>query len=438
MHILKRITALLMVLVILLSIPVNVRAEGESGDELIRKILNYFQYYQWDAQTDYELLLDQMARQDPQLANTWSGILDFWIRLNRDMDVHQPVLPDGLPEDDSLCIAVLGYYLKPDGKMRDELYERLYVALESAQKYPNSYILCTGGSTASENRKVSEASQMAKWLIKKGIAEERIIVEEQAYSTIENAQYGCKLLYRDYPQVKALAVITSDYHIYRGSLYFNTQAALDAHDLGVEPMTVLAAATCRIKPNAPSDIDTQVEGMSILTDLDVEDMEKPKLSTLTGIEVSGTTQYELGDDLDLTVSEVYSSGYSREVTQGITYSGFDFNQSGVQTVTATYRNGDIVETASIDIEIIIPAGATVPSVPLPTEEPVVEQVYEETEPAPDIAAATEEESPGLDLHTSLIIAAVCVLLLIVLLYLKHRQAKKRRRRRRPRPVIKLD
>ena len=425
MHFSKKTTLLSLVLSLLLFLPVNVRAAQESTDELIRSIINYFQYYQWDAGTDYERLLSQMEQQDPALAQTWSSILDFWIRLNRDMEVHNEVLPDGLPEDDSLCIAVMGYYLKSDGGMRDELYERLRVTLASAEKYPNAYILCTGGGTASENKKVTEASQMAKWLIRQGISEDRIIVEKQARSTIDNAQYGCELLYRDYPQVKSLAVITSDYHIFRSCLYFNTQAALDAYDLNTEPMNVLASATCRIKPNAPSDIETQVEGMSILTNLDVEELDKPSLSRLERIDVGGTTIYNPGEELDLIVSAVYSSGYSREVTGDITYSGFDFEKAGTQTVTVTYQEGDIRKTAAIDVEIL-PPPTEAPTNPLPAE-----AAPAETAP---LSEAPEKSPAGMALP--LLIAGICAVLLMVLLFLKSRQAKKRRRR--PKPTIDLN
>ena len=190
MHILKRFITLFLAFTLLLTLPVSVHAEQESTNALIRKILNYFQYYQEDAGLDYELLLGQIARQDPALAKTWSEILDFWMQVNGDMEFHKEVLPDGLPEDDTLCIAVMGYQLNSDGSMRDELYERLHVTLASAEKYPNAYILCTGGGTASKKEKVTEAGQMAKWLIKKGISEDRIIVEDNALSTIENGKYG--------------------------------------------------------------------------------------------------------------------------------------------------------------------------------------------------------------------------------------------------------
>ena len=41
--------------------------------------------------------------------------------VNTDMNVNV----DGLPNDDSLCITVLGFALNDDGTMKDELVGRL-------------------------------------------------------------------------------------------------------------------------------------------------------------------------------------------------------------------------------------------------------------------------------------------------------------------------
>ena len=414
MTVFKRTLSALLALILILCISSHADAKAGDSQELIRSIINYFQYYQGDARTDYDLLLEQIGAEDPALADTWSGIVDFWIYLNEGLEVRQPVLPDGLPEDDSLCIAVMGYYLMPDGSMRGELYDRLEVALASAQKYPNAYILCTGGGSSK-----TEAEQMARWLKKQGISKDRIIIENKAKSTIENAQYGCAMLYRDYPQIRNLAVVTSDYHIYRSCLYFNTQAALDAYDLETEPMKVIAAATCTVNPNAPSDVDTQVEGMCILTDLDALDLPKPGLSTLESIHLSGPAECAIGEEPELLVSALYSNGYSREITKEVTFSGIDFGKEGIQTVIAAYKD----KTATLEIRFLSGAqsGTEAPTEAPPPPETVPEAVPE------------EPESSGLPIAG--IIGAVCLLLLAILILHKKRQAEKRRR---PKPVIKLD
>lgn len=428
MTILKKVTALALVLALLLSLGLTVHAAEKSTDELVRQLINYYHHYQGDARLDYELILAEIEKQDASLAKTWEGILEFWIELNDDMEFPTGVLPDGLPEDDSLCIAVMGYYLESDGGIRDELYARLRVALASAEKYPNAYILCTGGGTASGNSKVTEASQMARWLKSKGIDPDRIIVEDQALSTIQNATYGCELLYRDYPQVKSIAVVTSDYHIYRSCFYFNTRAALDAYEAGTEPMKVVASASCRIDPGASRDVSRQVEGAGMLTGLDgVEDLPKPALSELDHISVSGQSEYASGGELNLTVTAHYSTGYTRDVTAKAVYSGFDFSASGFQTVTVSYTEGDVQKTAAFDVYVLPPE--TLPPEPpteVSTEPPAV------TEPVS--RALPQQEDPGLSVP--LIFGGICILALILLTVLKIRRSKKRRRR--PRPTIKLD
>lgn len=422
MTVFKKIIIPLLVLVLLFSLSFPVQA-AESTDQLVRQLINYFHHYQADARLDYQLILEEIRQQDPALAATWENILQFWTGMYDDMAFPTGVLPDGLPEDDSLCIIVMGYYLKSNGTMRDELYDRLKVVLASAEKYPNAYIICTGGGTASEKKNVTEAGQMAKWLRNKGIDKSRIIVEDDARSTIQNAIYSCRLLYTHYPQIKSLAVITSDYHIYRSCLYVHTQSALYAYEKGIEPMKVVANASCRVKPDEGKDIDRQVEGVGMLTGLDVVDMSRPKLTKLTEIKISGATEYALHSHPNLTVTAVYSNGRTRDVTSEADLSGYDFSRSGFQTVTASYTEGSTQVSAEFDIYVVPPE-----TVPIEAAE---------TEPdLPTVPSVVATQEPDQPLTLPVCITAVCTVLLALLLHLKKRQARKRRRR--PKPIIKLD
>ena len=431
MTVFRKITALLLALFLLLPGLIPARAAQESTTDLVRKLINYFHYYQEDASLEYELILEQIREQDPALADTWASILNFWTGVNTDMEFHSNVLPDGLPEDDSLCIVIMGYQLNKDGSMRKELISRMEVALASAWKYPNAYIMCTGGGTASKNSNVTEAGQMAKWLVRQGVDSSRIIVEDNAMSTIQNAIYGCDLLYRNYPQVRSLAVITSDYHIYRSCLYFHTQAALNAYNIGREAMEVISNATCQISPNADLEIDKQVEGIGMLSGLNgVERLGQPWLTYLDHIQVSGETEYALGDELDLQITAVYSNDYSRDVTNRCNYNGFDFGQSGYQTVTVSYEEGLALQTARLEVYVIPPGGASLPDDEKPTLPAPEENQPESTQPEEALTKSPEEsESNSSKL---LIWVALCLGLLIILLWRKAKLSQKRRRRtRRP-------
>ena len=425
MTLFKKFTALCLVCLLLLPLGLPVQASQTDTGALLRQLVNYYHYYQEDAALDFELILEQIRAQDPALAYTWANILSFWHNVNTDMPVYSDVLPDDLPEDDSLCIVVMGYQLESNGNIRPELEARLNVTLASARKYPNAYILCTGGGTASKNSKVTEAGQMYKWLVQNGIESHRIIVESQAMSTIQNAIYGSKLLYRDYPQIRSLAVITSDYHIYSSCLYFHTQAALDAYSAGIEPVRVVANATCRVNPNTLPNVATQTEGIGMLSGMrGVEDMAQPWLTYLNGLRIAGATEYSLGSELNLQITALYSNGYSRDVTSRCNYMGFDFGQSGFQTITVRYNEGLAEKAATFDV-YVIPSGGD----PLPEDQkPTLPALELSEEPA----APEEEHTP--DLKKPLIFAGVCLILLIALLLYKDKQARKRRRRK---PAIKL-
>jgi Uncharacterized conserved protein len=182
-----------------------------------------------------EALFSELRDINPVTADKWGSILDVWADVNDGMTINEDILPDNLPDTDELCIVVLGFQLNPDGSMRDELINRLNVALASAQKYPNAYVLCTGGGTASRNETATEAGSMASWLEENGIASDRIIVEDLSVSTAQNAIYSLGILTSQYPQVNSIAIVTSDYHIPDAALLFEAQAILICqHDSRIE------------------------------------------------------------------------------------------------------------------------------------------------------------------------------------------------------------
>lgn len=171
--------------------------------------------------------IDKLAALDKESADRWTAIIKYWNDANEKDFVNKDILPDGLPDDNSLCIVVLGYQLNADGTMKDELIGRLETALDNADKYPNAYILVTGGGTASANSSATEADCMAEWLIENGIAEDKVIIENMSKTTAENALFSYAILNRDYPEVSSIAIVTSDYHIPLGCMLFNSEFMLD-------------------------------------------------------------------------------------------------------------------------------------------------------------------------------------------------------------------
>ena len=215
---------------------------NETTATLRDKIIRDFVSDGVEGMDDIREILADYERLDRGMAELWTRIMDEWAALNTDLHLYYDELPDGLPTDDRLCLVVLGYALESDGGMAEELVQRCTVALAGAEKYPNAYVLVTGGPTAFLSDS-TEAGCMAAWLIAHGVAEERLIVEDQALTTAQNALYGAKLL-RRFPQVDSLAIITSDYHIAVGSLMFEAEALAEEYERGEKPFSVVANAAC--------------------------------------------------------------------------------------------------------------------------------------------------------------------------------------------------
>ncbi len=206
-------------------------APKREAQEIVEEMVVDYGSYGEAADTRVDALLQELRAVDPAAAEKWDAVMSLW--KNAAPALNYDVLPDGLPDDDALCIVVLGFQLEEDGSMREELVRRLEVAKKSAEKYPNAFVACTGGGTAAENSAATEADKMAEWLIGNGIAPERVIVENKSLTTAQNAIYTFDILQKRYPQVKALAIVSSDYHIATGNLLFGAEAILREADVEI-------------------------------------------------------------------------------------------------------------------------------------------------------------------------------------------------------------
>lgn len=88
------------------------------------------------------------------------------------------------------AIVILGYGLEPDGRMRSILRTRVLTGLTVAQFFPQSPIIVTGGNPKNGR---TEAGQMRNMLMLLGFPANRIIVEDRANSTVQNAQFSVPL-----------------------------------------------------------------------------------------------------------------------------------------------------------------------------------------------------------------------------------------------------
>lgn len=378
MKFLHRIAVLLCCLLLL--VPLNARAtEQEDGQELVQQMLNYYYHYQSAGKTDIYRLLEQLEAIDPDKAELWRSIFDYWMYAAEESPKNETTLTGDLPQDDSLCIVVLGYRLDSYGGMLPELIGRLELALAAANQYPNARIVCTGGGTASQQPDVTEAGQMAYWLRQQGIDSSRITVEANSMHTIENARYVLRILAKDFPQVTQVVLVTSDYHITRSSTLFHTAMELSAQENGTEPITIAACLGFDAgHEGVAEDILDQTAHVARLSGFEFRKADQPELSILTGITISGETLLDADVPLSLTVTAHYDSGFSRDVTADCDFSGFDPSIPRNQQVRISYQeNGKLL---SETIQVQRPVPETEPPT-LPPTEPATEPIVPAEEPA---------------------------------------------------------
>ena len=241
----ERIAAFLMALALLCLCAACGQKQEEpkrSSREIIEEMVVDYGSYGEKAEKRVAELLKELKNTDEDAHARWERIMPMWKSVNTDLALNYDVLPDGLNDTDALAIVVLGFQLNPDGTMREELIQRLTVAKRCAEKYPNALIVCTGGGTASGNKDATEAGRMGEWLIENGVAPERVLVEDQSLTTAQNAVYSLNLLAAHHPQVKEIAIVSSDYHIATGTLLFDAESILRAEKPGKEQVKVVSNA----------------------------------------------------------------------------------------------------------------------------------------------------------------------------------------------------
>ena len=118
------------------------------------------------------------------ITEKWNGIYfnpDFRIFIDGKDD------PGALPVSGKHAFVVLGFELE-NGEMQDELKARCDAAAAAAEAFPGSILVCSGGATGDNNPEGhTEAGLMKEYLVRnRGIAPERIFIDESAMTTLEN------------------------------------------------------------------------------------------------------------------------------------------------------------------------------------------------------------------------------------------------------------
>lgn len=97
------------------------------------------------------------------------------------------------------------------------LSERLKATQAYLEQYPDAIAILSGGQGDGEN--LSEARCMYEWLTERGVAPERLRMEDKATTTEENIRYSLELIGKEFgTRPETAAVVSSSYHLARASL----------------------------------------------------------------------------------------------------------------------------------------------------------------------------------------------------------------------------
>ena len=136
------------------------------------------------------------------------GVISFvWIETL----VLQAARPDSVVN--AKYAVVLGAGLRGD-QPSQTLKNRLDKGVEYLRANPEAKIVAAGGVGAAAT--LSEAEVMKRYLTAQGIAETRVLLEDKSRTTDENLKFTKALIIaREGMPAHSIAVITSDYHLYR-------------------------------------------------------------------------------------------------------------------------------------------------------------------------------------------------------------------------------
>ena len=176
---------------------------------------------------------DMEALKDNDLA---VFIADRWQKIYMNPDYRLPLNgrddPAGLPVSGKHAFVILGFELE-NGEMKDELKARCDAAAAAAAAFPESILVCSGGAPGENNPDGhTEAGLMKDYLVRTcGVAPERILIDENATTTLENAVNTFTIL-KD-QGIETITIVTSSYHQQRAGILYETLAEIFREKEGI-------------------------------------------------------------------------------------------------------------------------------------------------------------------------------------------------------------
>ena len=128
-------------------------------------------------------------------------------------------------------VIVLGCGLRGE-RVSVGLAKRLNKAAEYHEKNREAMIIVSGGQGPQED--ISEALAMKRYLVDKGVPEDKIIMEDRSTSTITNFRYSREIMEEEGMSLSSVVLVTNAYHVYRSAYYAKAEGFVDIAHLGTD------------------------------------------------------------------------------------------------------------------------------------------------------------------------------------------------------------
>ena len=128
-------------------------------------------------------------------------------------------------------VIVLGCGIRGE-RVSVGLAKRLNKAYEYHLQNPEATIIVSGGQGPQED--IPEALAMKRYLVDKGVPEEKIIMEDKSTSTITNFRNSYKIMYENNLSEYSVVFVTNGYHVYRAKEYAESEGFKGITHLGTD------------------------------------------------------------------------------------------------------------------------------------------------------------------------------------------------------------
>lgn len=172
-----------------------------------------FWLFSWMASTSLSLLMSYALQKNTILLLRTSNILSicFWTGLLLFLLAEGILIYSGnnVPKQNADYAIILGAQVRGTTPSKT-LDMRIQTAAYYLNENPNTIAICSGGQGSGED--ITEAYAIKQGLLKLGIDEERILLEESSTNTVENLTFSMEFLENP---AQNIVIITSNFHCFR-------------------------------------------------------------------------------------------------------------------------------------------------------------------------------------------------------------------------------